>query len=73
MALSLYLHVPFCAQLCLFCGRHTTAVHRTEPLIAYTRAPLREIGLLAGTIGRRLPVRHIHWGGGPLPSCPPTA
>ena len=25
--LSLYLHVPFCAQLCWFCGCHTTAVH----------------------------------------------
>ncbi|HTC10897.1 MAG TPA: hypothetical protein VK726_19190 [Acetobacteraceae bacterium] len=64
MALSLYLHVLFCAQLCLLCGRHTTTVHRTEPLITYTRTLLREIGLLAGTIGRRLPVRHIRWGGG---------
>lgn len=63
-ALSLYLHVPFCAQLCLFCGCHTTAVHRVEPLIAYTRTLLREIDLLADAIGRRLPVRHIHWGGG---------
>lgn len=63
-ALSLYLHVPFCAQLCLFCGCHTTAVHRPEPLIAYTRTLLQEIDLLAEAIGRRLPVRHIHWGGG---------
>lgn len=62
--LSLYLHVPFCAQLCLFCGCHTTAVHRAEPLVAYTRTLLAEIDLLADSIGRRLPVRHIHWGGG---------
>jgi oxygen-independent coproporphyrinogen-3 oxidase len=62
--LSLYLHVPFCAQLCLFCGCHTTAVHRAEPLLAYTRTLLAEIDLLAGAIGGRLPVRHIHWGGG---------
>ncbi len=27
-ALSLYLHVPFCAALCLFCGCHTSVVHR---------------------------------------------
>ena len=30
--LSLYLHVPFCAQLCLFCACHTTVVHHQEPL-----------------------------------------
>jgi len=63
-ALSVYLHVPFCAQLCLFCGCHTTAVHRVEPLLAYTRTLLAEIDLLADAIGRRLKVRHIHWGGG---------
>jgi len=62
--LSLYLHVPFCAQLCLFCGCHTTVMHRPEPLLAYTRTFLAEIDLLADAIGRRLPVRHIHWGGG---------
>ncbi len=63
-ALSLYLHVPFCAQLCLFCGCHTAAVHRPEPMIAYARTLLAEIDLLAEAIGRRLDVRHIHWGGG---------
>jgi oxygen-independent coproporphyrinogen-3 oxidase len=63
-ALSLYLHVPFCAQLCLFCGCHTAAVHRPEPLIAYARTLLAEIDLLADAIGHRLQVRHIAWGGG---------
>ena len=63
-ALSLYLHVPFCAQLCLFCGCHTAAVHRPEPAISYARTLLAEIDLLAEAIGHRLPVRHIHWGGG---------
>jgi oxygen-independent coproporphyrinogen III oxidase len=72
-ALSLYLHVPFCAQLCLFCGCHTTAVSRPEPLIAYTRTLLQEIDLLADAIGRRLPVRHIHWGGGTPTALPPDS
>ncbi len=63
-ALSLYLHVPFCAQLCLFCGCHTAAMHRPEPVIAYARTLLAEIDLLTETIGRRLAVRHIAWGGG---------
>jgi oxygen-independent coproporphyrinogen III oxidase len=62
--LSLYLHVPFCAALCRFCACHTTVVHHREPLEAYARNLLDEIELVAKAIGRRLPVRHIHWGGG---------
>jgi oxygen-independent coproporphyrinogen III oxidase len=62
--LSLYLHVPFCAALCRFCACHTTVVNHTGPLAAYARTLLDEIDLVADAIGRRLPVRHIHWGGG---------
>ena len=61
---SLYIHVPFCAQLCWFCGCHTTATSNSAPLEAYADTVLREIELLAAAAGRRLAVRHIHWGGG---------
>ncbi len=71
--LSLYLHVPFCATLCRFCACHTTVVNRPEPLIAYTATLLAEIDLLARAIGRRLPVRHIHWGGGTPTALPPAS
>ena len=70
-ALSLYLHVPFCARLCLFCGCHTTVVHRPEPLEAYARTLLAEIDLVAATIGRRVAVRQVHWGGGTPTALPP--
>jgi oxygen-independent coproporphyrinogen-3 oxidase len=69
--LSLYLHVPFCASLCLFCACHTTVVRRPEPLESYAAALLSEIGLVTATIGRRLSVRHIHWGGGTPNALPP--
>lgn len=72
-ALSLYLHVPFCAHLCLFCGCHTTVVNRTEPVEAYARTLLAEIDLLAAIIGRRLEVRQIHWGGGTPTMLPPAS
>jgi oxygen-independent coproporphyrinogen III oxidase len=71
-ALSLYLHVPFCASLCLFCACHTAVVHHPEPLIAYGTALQTEIATVARTIGRRLPVRHIHWGGGTPTVLPPV-
>jgi len=63
-ALSLYVHVPFCAQLCWFCGCHTSAVNRPEPVESYADTVLAEINLVADAIGRKLPVRHVHWGGG---------
>jgi len=70
--LSLYLHVPFCRQMCLYCGCHTKVVRRSEPVEAYAEVLLREIGLVADALGGRRPVRHIHWGGG-TPSLMPEA
>lgn len=63
-AVSLYLHVPFCASLCLFCACHTTVARQEAPLLAYTEGLLAEIDLIADLIGRKQPVAHVHWGGG---------
>ncbi|MGH2342953.1 oxygen-independent coproporphyrinogen III oxidase [Segnochrobactraceae bacterium EtOH-i3] len=63
-ALSLYLHVPFCRDLCAYCGCHTKATHREEPVRAFAAVLLEEIALVGRRIGRPLPVSHIHWGGG---------
>ena len=62
-ALSLYLHVPFCRELCHYCGCHTKATLRDEPIIAYAQRLVDEIALIASHTGQRQ-VTHIHWGGG---------
>ncbi|MDJ1158035.1 oxygen-independent coproporphyrinogen III oxidase [Chelatococcus sp. SYSU_G07232] len=62
--LSLYLHVPFCAELCLYCGCHTTVARRYGPVAAYVELLLREITLAAAQLPGRFAVSHIHWGGG---------
>jgi oxygen-independent coproporphyrinogen-3 oxidase len=61
--LSLYLHVPFCTSLCLYCGCHTEAARRKDPLRRYVGLLHREIDLVADRMAARA-VRHIHWGGG---------
>jgi oxygen-independent coproporphyrinogen-3 oxidase len=72
-ALSLYLHVPFCASLCLFCACHTTVARNPAPMLAYAETLQAEIDRVADAIGRRLAVRHVHWGGGTPTSLPSTA
>ena len=47
-------------------------VHRPEPLESYGKTLLTEIQLVAAAIGRRLTVRHIHWGGGTPTALPPA-
>ena len=61
--LSLYIHVPFCAALCLYCGCNTKAVRRREPVDRYLRTLIDEIGIAAAHLGSRK-VTHLHWGGG---------
>jgi oxygen-independent coproporphyrinogen-3 oxidase len=61
--LSLYLHVPFCRELCLYCGCHTKAVRQQAPVERYAAELEREVALLAARL-RGQAVSHIHWGGG---------
>ncbi|MFG1399134.1 oxygen-independent coproporphyrinogen III oxidase [Roseixanthobacter pseudopolyaromaticivorans] len=61
---SLYLHVPFCAELCLYCGCHTTVARGMTPLVAYAARLIEEIELVTAHLPGRLKVGHLHWGGG---------
>jgi len=61
--ISLYLHVPFCARMCWYCGCHTKIVNRPEPIHAYAETLIREIALTAAAT-QSPRVSHVHWGGG---------
>ncbi|MBZ9938546.1 oxygen-independent coproporphyrinogen III oxidase [Mesorhizobium sp. BR1-1-16] len=69
-AVSLYLHIPFCRSICAYCGCTTKASLRDEPIRAYAAALHREIALVAAHVGR-VPVSHLHWGGGTPNILPP--
>jgi len=60
---SVYVHVPFCAELCLYCGCHTTVARRYAPVEAYLELLEHEIALVGGILGGRS-ATHLHWGGG---------
>ncbi len=62
--LSIYLHIPFCNQMCWYCGCHTTIPNDYSRVQRYGRALEAEIALVAGAIGAAGPVTHLHFGGG---------
>ncbi|WP_424361994.1 oxygen-independent coproporphyrinogen III oxidase [Methylocystis parvus] len=62
-SLSLYFHVPFCREICAYCGCHTKATRQEAPLTSYKETLLREIEMTAQATRAR-GVVSIHWGGG---------
>jgi len=62
--LSLYVHLPFCARRCTFCGCMVIVTRKREVAARYLGYLHREIGMLARTLGHRRRVVQYHWGGG---------
>lgn len=62
--LSIYVHVPFCEQLCLFCGCNVVVTHHHERAAPYLDDLEREIAAVAATGIARRPVTQLHIGGG---------
>jgi oxygen-independent coproporphyrinogen III oxidase len=62
--ISLYVHIPYCHEICWYCGCNTGLASRSHRLTAYVEALEREIALVARQLGGRGRVRRIAWGGG---------
>ena len=62
--ISVYLHVPYCREICLYCGCNTKKAVRDDVIDAYRRALEAEIGLVGALIGMRPAISRLHWGGG---------
>ena len=63
-AISLYLHIPFCDQLCWFCACRTQGSQMYYPVTRYLERLEREIAHVADLVGGSRPVTQMHWGGG---------
>ena len=62
--LSLYMHLPFCDSLCLFCGCNTVIRKDHAAAAPYLEKLKWEIDRLAGFLDSSRPVVQFHWGGG---------
>ena len=63
-SVSLYFHLPFCMQLCWYCGCNTTIVNEYDRVADYLSLLRREIEMVEAALPGRLSVSHIHFGGG---------
>jgi len=63
-SLSLYLHVPFCAEMCWYCACTTKATKRYAPIAAYLDTLDAEMERVAARLPAFHQVRHLHLGGG---------
>lgn len=62
--LSLYLHIPYCHEICWYCGCNTGAANRPKRLASYLDALDAEIDLVAHSLSERGKVARIAFGGG---------
>jgi oxygen-independent coproporphyrinogen-3 oxidase len=62
--LSLYMHLPFCESLCLFCACNVSIQKDKSVAIPYLAALKREIEHVAGKVSKNRSVTQFHWGGG---------
>ena len=63
-AVSVYLHVPYCRDLCLYCGCNTKKALRDDVVAAYRTALEREIALVGDALPGPIRIARLHWGGG---------
>jgi oxygen-independent coproporphyrinogen-3 oxidase len=62
--ISLYVHLPFCATLCLFCACNTVITKKAGVAERYLDALEGEVEAVAGALGSKRTVRQLHLGGG---------
>ena len=62
--LCVYVHLPFCARMCLFCGCTVEITRRQGKVDSYLAAIEKEVAMTCELLGSRRKVAQIHWGGG---------
>ena len=68
--LSLYLHVPYCREICAYCGCNTFASRADGPILDYAQLLTREIEHAAALTPAKQ-ITSIAWGGGTPNILPP--
>lgn len=71
-SVSLYLHIPYCQEICWYCGCNTGTANKTQRLSAYLEALHHEIELVARNLDPSVRISRIAFGGGSPNAIKPT-
>ena len=63
-ALSMYVHIPFCARPCFYCGCNKVVTRNPAHAQQYLQRLYREVELQGALFDKRRQVRQLHFGGG---------
>ena len=63
-SISIYIHIPFCPQICHFCGCTTETGFSYKFIERYVNALIKEMEMMINYIDTNRKVTQIHWGGG---------
>ncbi len=62
--LSLYLHLPFCQDICYYCACNKIVTRKKGVARQYLNRLQREIEQQSRLVGKQRPITQMHWGGG---------
>lgn len=63
--LSLYFHLPFCPNICYYCGCNKIITKDHGRSAKYIKYLAKEMTMVCNTMGiKKIPVSQLHWGGG---------
>ncbi|MFT8541124.1 oxygen-independent coproporphyrinogen III oxidase [Acetobacter sp.] len=73
LPVSLYFHVPFCDELCRFCGCNTSVMRHEDGRVAYGDLLREEMRRVVALMGEHRVVHHLQFGGGTPTTLPPAS
>lgn len=64
--LSLYLHLPFCPNICYYCGCNKIITKDHGRSAKYIKYVAKEMAMVSAAMGaqKKIPITQLHWGGG---------
>ena len=62
--LAIYLHLPFCAKHCFYCGCNALVSREKNAVEVYLDRVEKELAMVTALIGTNRRVVQFHWGGG---------
>ncbi len=62
--IAIYIHIPFCAKICFYCGCNACSIGSGSLVVPYLKAVRKEIEMVSQYIDKKRRVSQIHYGGG---------